>query len=81
VIKNLTSPLPLGIMVSMSRCIKCSNKFNKKRAELGYRTCLGCGDVVAIRETLRKCRSVAPAFNKGAYTYVYSADQVKSLDK
>jgi len=68
-------------MLSMSSCIKCSNKFNKKRAELGYKTCLGCGDIAATRETLRKCRSVAPAYNKGAYTYVYSTEQAKSLGK
>ena len=68
-------------MSSMSSCIKCSNKFNQKRAKLGYKTCLGCGDMAASREILRKCRSVAPAFNKGAYTYVYSADQAKTLGK
>jgi ribosomal protein L37AE/L43A len=77
----LTHPAPLGIMPSMSRCIKCSNKFSQKRAKLGYKTCLPCGDVAATRETLRKCRSVAPAFNKGAYTYVYSTEQAKSLGK
>jgi len=65
----------------MSSCIKCSKKFNQKRAKLGYKTCLGCGDVAASREILRKCRSVAPAFNKGAYTYVYSAEQAKTLGK
>jgi hypothetical protein len=77
----LTPPTRLDIMSLMSSCIKCSNKFNKKRAQLGYKTCLSCGDIAATRETLRKCRSVAPAYNKGAYTYVYSTEQAKSLGK
>ncbi len=77
----MTRPALVGIILSMSSCIKCSKNFNKKRAELGYKTCLGCGDVAATRETLRKCRSVAPAYNKGAYTYVYSVEQAKSLGK
>lgn len=74
-------PLPLGIILPMSSCIKCNKKFNEKRAKLGYKTCLGCGDIAATRETLRKCRSVAPAFNKGPYTYVYSVNQAKHIGK
>ncbi len=65
----------------MSKCVKCGNKFNKKRQKLGYKTCLDCGQLNATREKLRKARSVAPAFNKGAYTYVYSKKQAKLIGR
>tara|TARA_R110002012_G_scaffold319946_1_gene541896 strand:+ start:629 stop:826 length:198 start_codon:yes stop_codon:yes gene_type:complete len=65
----------------MPSCSKCGNTFNKKRANLGYKTCLACGDVVAAREIVKKSRSLAPAFNKGPYTYIFSREQAKNIGR
>lgn len=51
-------------------CIKCGEIYNPKRAALGYKTCLVCGDIEAEIEVVRKAKCVAPAFNKGAYQYI-----------
>ena len=51
-------------------CIDCGEEYNPKRREYGYYTCLLCGSVRASRETKRKAKCTAPAYNKGAYQYV-----------
>ena len=53
-------------------CINCGEPYNPKRARLGYRTCLKCGEKEAEVEVARRAKCVAPAFNKGAYQYVGS---------
>ena len=61
----------------MPQCFDCGEEFSPKRKELGYEHCLECGDGYAQKETLRKSKCVAPAFNKGAYQYVGSADDAR----
>jgi ferredoxin-like protein FixX len=60
-------------------CIVCGEEFNIKRALLGYRTCLECGDKEAVAEKKRKSKCTAPAYNKGAYQYVASKEDVKDI--
>jgi len=79
--KSVDNYSPPWYHIIMSKCVKCSDIFNKKRLELGYNTCLGCGDLNAAAEIVRKSHSVAPAFNKGPYTYVYSKNQAKSIGR
>lgn len=62
-------------------CFECGEKFNPKRLRLGYNCCLSCGDVHAKKETARKSKCVAPAFNKGAYQYVGSLEQAKCIGR
>jgi len=62
-------------------CIECGEEYNPKRAELGYKTCLDCGQGNAEREILRKSRCIAPAYNKGAYMYVSSSAMARDLGR
>ena len=64
-----------------TECIKCDKTFNSKRKALGYFTCLDCGDKEASRQTFRKSRCVAPAYNKGAYMYITSSNMAKEVGK
>ncbi len=63
------------------QCFDCGEEFNPKRKALGYVHCLGCGAGYANKETIRKSKCVAPAFNKGAYQYVGSIEDAKSVGK
>ena len=41
-----------------------------ERKEIGYRTCLSCGDKTADKQIKEKASRCMPAFNKGGYQYV-----------
>ena len=56
----------------MAECVSCGDNFNPKRYRLGYRTCLECGQPLALQEKVSKSRRTAPAFNKGAYPVSYT---------
>lgn len=60
---------------------KCGNSIHPKRLELGYFTCLLCGEKEAQKEATRKARSAAPAYNKGAYQYVTSKQMAKDVGR
>ena len=62
-------------------CIKCQVKFNPRRLELGYRTCLTCGGQSALVEKARKAKCSAPAYNKGAYQYVGSVEAARGVGR
>jgi len=52
-----------------------------KRFDLGYLTCLDCGDIKAQEEKAFKAKCTAPAYNKSAYFYVSSKEQVVGVFK
>lgn len=52
-----------------------------KRKQLGYNTCLTCGEKQAKKEINRKKKCIAPAYNKGAYQYVGSIEQAKLVGR
>lgn len=54
-------------------CKDCGEEYHHKRKELGYDTCLDCGEDKKIFPT-------APAFNKGAYTIV-TANNVRDIGR
>lgn len=54
-------------------CKDCGDNFSIKRKQLGYNTCLDCGEEKRIFPT-------APAFNKGAYTIV-TMSNIKDIGK
>ena len=62
-------------------CIDCGASYNYKRLELGYRTCLDCGDTRASAESKRKAKCTAPAYNKGAYQYVGTVQAAKGVGR
>jgi len=63
------------------KCKRCGSHVKKRRAELGFNTCLPCGAVEAEKERARKARCVAPAYNKGAYQYVTSRSMASDVGK
>jgi len=64
-----------------AQCKICNKEYNYKRKQLGYNTCLDCGNLNAMRETLRKSKCIAPAFNKGPYMYIHSIKDAKEAGK
>ena len=62
----------------MCNCIMCGEEvLPKKRAELGYRVCLWCGDDVAKQERASWC--VAP-MNKSNYILITNPETLKQLN-
>jgi hypothetical protein len=62
-------------------CVECDEEYNPRRFDLGYRTCLECGDAHAEAEILRKSTCIAPAYNKGAYMYVSSSSMARDAGR
>ena len=62
-------------------CIECGEEFNPKRFDLGYRTCLECGDKHATKQILMKAKCTAPAYNKGAYMYITSSSMAGDVGR
>jgi len=46
-------------------CVECWDEYSARRKELGYKTCLDCGEANARTEVARKAKCMAPAYNKG----------------
>ena len=65
----------------MAVCIKCYSEYSDKRKNIGYETCIVCGDKEAVKEAIRKSKCTAPLFNKGAYQYIGSINTVKSIGR
>ncbi len=51
----------------MAEC-ECGNQFPDKRKQLGFHTCLSCGEKLAQEEIERKRTRIMPAGNKMGYT-------------
>ena len=65
----------------MATCNLCFKNFPDRRKNLGFNICIECGDKKAQVEIERKAMSVAPLFNKGAYQYIGSIDNVKHIGR
>lgn len=59
------------------QCLECGEEYNIKRKNLGYTTCLDCGDKHAQKQIEHKKKCSAPAYNKGAYQYVGSKQDAR----
>lgn len=68
-------------MVREPECIECGDPFNPRRRDLGYYTCLECGDVQASKEALHKAKCTAPAYNKGGYMYIASKSMARDVGR
>ena len=62
-------------------CLECGEEYNPKRKQLGYTTCLGCGDKEAQKSIEHKRKCSAPLYNKGAYQYVGSRTDAKWIGR
>ena len=62
-------------------CLECGEEYNPKRKQLGYTTCLGCGDKKAQKSIEHKRKCSAPLYNKGAYQYVGSRTDAKWIGR
>jgi len=62
-------------------CRYCGEDYPRKRLDLGYLSCLDCGQKHAEAEKAYKAKCTAPAYNKGAYMYIGSVDAVKGIFK
>ena len=61
--------------------VECWDEYPVARKDLGYKTCLDCGEANARVEIARKAKCTAPAFNKGAYQYVGSVKVARSVGR
>lgn len=59
----------------MANCVKCGDNFPLARLNLGYRTCLECGDVDA-----RKVSWASVPINKSNYMLVTNVEELKQLN-
>lgn len=59
----------------MAFCNSCGDDFPLARYNLGYRTCLECGDAVA-----RTIRHLSAPLNKSNYTLISNLDDLKQLN-
>ncbi len=65
----------------MAECVECGEYYNPKRRDLGYYTCLDCGDSAALKQIAYKSKCTAPAYNKGGYMYITSASMAKDAGR
>ena len=63
------------------QCLECGEEYHPKRKQLGYTTCLKCGDKEAQRTIDHKRKCSAPLYNKGAYQYVGSHTDAKWIGR
>lgn len=61
----------------MSECITCGAEFAAKRAALGYKTCLKCGDGAA--KAARSGWTVAPV-HKSNYVLITNREELSGIN-
>lgn len=59
----------------------CGEEIILERYNLGYKICTYCGEQEAKIEVERRKSCIAPLYNKGAYQYIGSIDQVLTIGK
>jgi hypothetical protein len=59
----------------MAMCVSCGDYYTDRRLDLGYRTCLDCGDVEARAMTF----CTAP-LNKSNYVLISNVEDLKGLN-
>jgi len=62
-------------------CVECWDEYSIRRKELGYKTCLECGEANARVEVARKAKCTAPGYNKGAYQYVGTVEAARGVGR
>lgn len=65
----------------MAECIECGEDYADGRRQLGYVTCLDCGDREAYQESVAKSKRTAPLFNKGGYQFITDGEILETLGR
>lgn len=60
-------------------CSACGETYPDKRRQLGYRTCLTCGEQAAVEQ--RMGWTVSLAGHKQGYTLITRKEQLKEINK
>ena len=61
-------------------CPVCNiEEISEGRLALGYEVCLTCGEAAAKKESERKTRRVAIAYDKGGYQYITEDTNLEDL--
>lgn len=67
--------------MSYTLCHFCGEEYPKRRLDLGYVSCLDCGQKFAEKEKAFKAKCTAPAYNKGPFMFITSKECVVSIFK
>lgn len=59
----------------MASCIHCGDQFSDRRLNLGYRTCLECGDAVA-----KQVQWLSAPINKSNYVLISDLADLRGLN-
>lgn len=59
----------------MAECMKCSAEYSERRAALGYKTCLPCGE----KETKNTKRTVVP-MHKSNYVLITNRQELSGVN-
>lgn len=59
----------------MAMCTNCGDQYSDRRLDLGYNTCLPCGDHVA-----QTIRWLAAPINKSNYILISNLEDLKGLN-
>jgi predicted nucleic acid-binding Zn-ribbon protein len=58
------------MLAKLAECVRCGDEYTYRRKELGYDTCLACGDHsarrIAARRTRQNLREMAPNSTTGS---------------
>ena len=65
----------------MTNCVNCGTSYPLARKQIGYRTCLSCGDKTAARQTKEKASRVTCAYNKSGLMYVHDIKTTLTYEK
>jgi predicted nucleic acid-binding Zn-ribbon protein len=63
------------------KCDECGTAYSVRRKELGYSTCLDCGEEAVQSLIQRMKKQCAPAYNKGPYMYITGAQMARDLGR
>lgn len=55
---------------------KCGKDIHPERIKLGYKTCIQCGQIAALKEIDRRKKCITIPYNKGPYMYAGSVEQI-----
>lgn len=67
--------------MTYAKCVECGSNYSLKRRDLGYKTCLECGEHTIRTANERLKKQCAPAYNKGAYMFITDMQMVKDLGR
>lgn len=62
-----------------AHCVECGEAYNPRRRDLGYRTCLDCGQEAALAARASWC--IAPVAHKQGATLVTDKSALKQINK